>query len=261
MLKRPTNSKYKYQFSPKFPGKGLKGFGISNTASFIIISLNSGLLSPQHLEASRRILSKPIREEGGSLKICFFPHIPLSKKPLQTRMGKGKGRPEKWVARIQKGCPLFEITGNNIPLDIIQLLFHRVSHRLPVEIKLIKLNLFLCIITFLIFISQLPYKPTFVFSQTQLILIIKCNINLNFNVKTITKMPLTKRYFSSRLHFNFQKINALKENIKINKLNNNNNNMYTKNRNLEQQYKNIISLVQKSNGHPLGGLNHNKLFY
>jgi len=137
MLRTPKNTKYKYQFNRLFPAKGHKGLGTPQDALIIIKSRNSCLLTPQQLEASRRILAKPIREEGGKLNIRFFPNLSLSKKPLQTRMGKGKGRPEKWVASIRKGAPLFSITGR-IPLDIVQSLYTRINFRLPVYSKIIE---------------------------------------------------------------------------------------------------------------------------
>jgi len=134
MLKSPKNTKFKYQFGPVLPVKGRKGLGTPKNASIVIKSQNTCLLTPQQLEASRRILAKPIREEGGKLNIRFFPNLPLSKKPLQTRMGKGKGRHEKWVARIRKGAPLFCITGH-IPVNIVKLLYRKVNFRMPVYSK------------------------------------------------------------------------------------------------------------------------------
>jgi len=136
MLKAPKNSKYKYQFRPLLPKKGRKKLRTPNDALIVIKSQNSCLLTPQQLEASRRILAKPIREEGGKLNICFFPNLPLSKKPLQTRMGKGKGRHDKWVANIRKGESLFKIKGH-IPLDFVKFLYRKVNFRLPVFSKII----------------------------------------------------------------------------------------------------------------------------
>jgi large subunit ribosomal protein L16 len=134
MLRTPRNTKYKYQYNSILPKKGLKSLNAPKDASILIKSKSSCLLTPQQLEVSRRILAKPVREEEGKLNIRFFPNLPLSKKPLQTRMGKGKGRPEKWVAGVRKGAPLFSISGS-VPVDIIKSLYRRVNFRLPVYSK------------------------------------------------------------------------------------------------------------------------------
>jgi len=136
MLRSPRSTKYKYQYNSSLPKKGSKCLNPPKDASILIKSQNSCLLTPQQLEISRRILAKPVREEDGKLNIRFFPNLSLSKKPLQTRMGKGKGRPEKWVAGVRKGAPLFSISGN-VPTDIIKNLYKRVNIRLPVYSKFI----------------------------------------------------------------------------------------------------------------------------
>lgn len=138
MLRTPRSTKYKYQYNNVVPKKGRKGLKTPQEASIIIKSRSTCLLTPQQLEASRRILAKPVREEEGKLNIRFFPNLSLSKKPLQTRMGKGKGRPDKWVAGVRKGAPLFSISGY-VPADIIKNLYHRVNFRLPVYSKFIVL--------------------------------------------------------------------------------------------------------------------------
>lgn len=134
MLRAPKNTKYKYQYNQRLPQKGKKGLKTPQDASIIIKSKNTCLLTPQQLEASRRILAKPIREAHGKLNIRFFPNLSLSKKPLQVRMGKGKGRPDRWVAPIRKGAPLFSISGR-IPVTKILKLYPRVNFRLPVGSK------------------------------------------------------------------------------------------------------------------------------
>lgn len=136
MLRFPQKTKYKYTFNRTAQNKSTKGLQQTTRHSIIIKSKNNYLLTPQQLEASRRIFAKPIREKRGYLNICFFPNLSLSKKPLQTRMGKGKGRPDRWVAPIKVGKPLFKI-GGRAPLKLIKKLYKRVAFRLPVSSKML----------------------------------------------------------------------------------------------------------------------------
>jgi large subunit ribosomal protein L16 len=134
MLKSPNKTRFK---SPHLhlSSKGLKSY--KNTTNSVIIKTKAAhLMSPQQREICRRILSKPVKEEYGSLNIRFFPHLSMSKKPLQTRMGKGKGKHDKWVAPVKKGSALLEISGP-VPKKVIKTGYKRISYRLPVESKLI----------------------------------------------------------------------------------------------------------------------------
>lgn len=116
--------------------KGLKGY--KNTKNAVLIKTKEGhLMSPQQREVCRRILSKPVKEEYSALNLRFFPHLSMSKKPLQTRMGKGKGKHDKWVAPMKKGSALLEIIGP-VPPRILKRLYKRVAYRLPVFSKMIK---------------------------------------------------------------------------------------------------------------------------
>ena len=111
MLKAPKKTKFK---SPHLhlSNKGLKGY--KNTRHAILIKTKqSHLMSPEQREVCRRIISKPVREEYGSMNIRFFPQLSISKKPLQTRMGKGKGKHDKWVAPVKRSI-LVEILINSL---------------------------------------------------------------------------------------------------------------------------------------------------
>lgn len=141
MLRAPKDTKYKYQYTRRLPQRGTKGLKTPEESLIIIKSKNTNLLTPQQLEVSRRILAKPIREAHGKLNIRFFPNLSLSKKPLQVRMGKGKGRPDRWVALIRKGAPLFSISGR-ILLRKVKNLYPRVNFRLPVFSKIINVRQF-----------------------------------------------------------------------------------------------------------------------
>ena len=102
MLKAPKKTKFK---SPHLHlcNKGLKGYKTAKQA--VMIKTKQGhLMSPQQREVCRRILSKPIKEQYGTLNIKFFPNLARSKKPLQTPMGKAKH--DKWVAPVKSGSSL-----------------------------------------------------------------------------------------------------------------------------------------------------------
>ena len=135
MLKSPKKTKFK---SPHLhlSQKGLKGY--KNTENAVLLKTKENhLMSPQQREVCRRIISKPVKEEYGSLNIRFFPHLSMSKKPLQTRMGKGKGKHDKWVAPMKRGSALLEITGP-VPKKILNKVYKKVAYRMPVNTKMIR---------------------------------------------------------------------------------------------------------------------------
>lgn len=106
----PTNTKnlYKHPYF-RYPKKGLKGYKKYNNAMLQIKMQQNGIISPKQFEASRRLLSK-LRKDTDA--ILTFKHIQVtqSKKPLQTRMGKGKGKPfSKWSLPSRKGFPIIGI--------------------------------------------------------------------------------------------------------------------------------------------------------
>jgi len=132
---KSAQTKYTYQYNRTFPSKGQRGLGTLD-ASILIKSKTACIFTPNQLEAARRILSKPIRKQGAKLNIRVLPNLTISKKPLQTRMGKGKGRPDGLICCLSKGAPLFAIHGN-VPLTLIKQLYKRVNFRLPVYSKLV----------------------------------------------------------------------------------------------------------------------------
>ena len=88
----------------------------------------------QQIEAARMTISREIKKEG-KLFIRVFPDKPITKKPAETRMGKGKGNPEFWVAVVKPGTILFELDG--VSLDIAKLAFKQASYKLPIKTNFI----------------------------------------------------------------------------------------------------------------------------
>jgi large subunit ribosomal protein L16 len=108
------------------PEKGSKvSFG-----SYGLKSLEPQWVTARQIEAARIAITRYIKR-GGKVWIRVFPDKPITKKPAETRMGKGKGAPEEWVAVIKPGRILFEIDG--VSLELAQEAFRLASHKLPVK--------------------------------------------------------------------------------------------------------------------------------
>ncbi len=97
-------------------------------------SMEPGYVTAQQLEAGRIAVSHFLSREG-NLTIRVFPHKPVSSKPIETRMGKGKGETEFWVAVVKPGTVLYEIAG--VPEVLAKQAFSRVAHKLPVRVRMI----------------------------------------------------------------------------------------------------------------------------
>lgn len=98
-------------------------------------SLQAGHISANTIEACRIAANQYIRGEG-RLYIRIFPDKSVTARPLETRMGKGKGEPDHWVAVVRPGTVLFEIAGAN--RDAARDCFNRVAHKLPVTVRLVE---------------------------------------------------------------------------------------------------------------------------
>ena len=119
------------------PQKG-KMRGMANTGDYVAFgtfglkALECGWISSRQIEAARITISRRIRKVG-RMWIRIFPHKAITKKPAETRMGKGKGAPEYWVAVIKPGRILFEIEG--LDEADAQSAFKVAAHKLPVKTK------------------------------------------------------------------------------------------------------------------------------
>ena len=121
------------------PQKG-KMRGMANTGDYVAFgtfglkALECGWISSRQIEAARITISRRIRKVG-RMWIRIFPHKAITKKPAETRMGKGKGAPEYWVAVIKPGRILFEVEG--LDEADAQLAFKVAGHKLPVKTKMV----------------------------------------------------------------------------------------------------------------------------
>lgn len=94
-----------------------------------------GWLSSRQIEAGRVALTRHVKR-GGKVWIRIFPDKPISKKPAETRMGKGKGNPELWVAVVRPGRVLYEIEG--VPLEVAKEAFRLAGHKLPMATRFVE---------------------------------------------------------------------------------------------------------------------------
>ncbi len=102
---------------------------------FGLQSLEPGWLKAQTIEAGRIAAQQYIRGEG-RLYIRVFPHKPITSTPLETRMGKGKGEPEFWVATIKPGTILYELAG--VTEQQAKICFARLAHKMPMKVRMVK---------------------------------------------------------------------------------------------------------------------------
>lgn len=130
----PKNVKYRRQHRDKFKGLTKRGSDIS-FGDYGLMSLSSGRLTDRQIESSRIAISRYVKR-GGKLWIRVFPDRPLTKKPLETRMGSGKGDVEFWTATIKPGRILFEISG--VTEEQAKEAFRLASYKLPFKMKFIK---------------------------------------------------------------------------------------------------------------------------
>lgn len=126
--------KFKYKKIKK--GKLLKFNNKPNKLNFGTIglkSVNSGYISAKQIEAARQAIARKT-ERKGKLWVCVYPHIPITKKPAETRMGKGVGKIRYWSAKIRGGTTLFELCG--VKLQTAVQAFKTGGAKLPLKTKI-----------------------------------------------------------------------------------------------------------------------------
>jgi len=101
---------------------------------FGLKALETGWVTARQIEAARIAMTRYVKR-GGKIWIRIFPDKPITKKPLETRMGKGKGPPDQWVAVVKAGRVLYEMEG--VPHEAAKEAFRLASHKLPVKTKMV----------------------------------------------------------------------------------------------------------------------------
>ena len=130
----PKRVKYRRVQRGRMTGRALRGNTVSD-GEFGLVTEEPAWITANQIEAARIAMTRFTRR-GGKVWIKIFPHKPVSKKPLETRMGKGKGAPEYWVAVVKPGRVMFEIAG--VPEEMARAAFRLAAHKLPVKCKVIK---------------------------------------------------------------------------------------------------------------------------
>ncbi|BBA84686.1 50S ribosomal protein L16 [endosymbiont of Euscepes postfasciatus] len=133
---QPKNSKYTKCHKSKT--KGILNMFI-NFGSFAIVSMESGRITSFQIESTRRVITKILKKES-KIWIRIFPDKPFTKKPLEVRMGKGKGNLEYWVSFIKPGSILYEI--DNVDEKLANKSCKHASFKLPIKIILMKKRLY-----------------------------------------------------------------------------------------------------------------------
>jgi large subunit ribosomal protein L16 len=130
---QPKRTKYRKQQKGKIKGIAHRGSQLA-FGSFAIKTLDEGFLTSRQIEAARVALTRFMKREG-QVWIRVFPDKPLTRKPAEVRMGKGKGAPELWVAVLKPGRIIFEAEG--VPMAVAQEALRLAAQKLPCKTKFI----------------------------------------------------------------------------------------------------------------------------
>ena len=130
---QPKRTKYRKVQKGRMKGNSGRGTILSN-GMYGIKSLDSNFLTSRQIEAARIAATRFMKREG-QLWIKIFPDKPITKKPLEVRMGKGKGAVEYWAAVVKPGRILFEVGG--VPIDVAKEALRLAAQKLPVKTKFI----------------------------------------------------------------------------------------------------------------------------
>ena len=131
---QPKRTKFRKQFKGRNTGLAQRGSKVS-FGEYALKAVGRGRITARQIEAARRALTRHIKR-GGKVWIRVFPDKPITKKPLEVRMGKGKGGVEYWVAQIQPGKVLYEVEG--VPESIAREAFALAAAKLAVPTTFVK---------------------------------------------------------------------------------------------------------------------------
>ncbi len=129
----PRKVKYRRQHRGRRTGFATRGAEV-NYGDYGLKALEASWITSRQIESARVAISRVVRKHG-KMWIRIFPHKPVSKKPLETRMGKGKGGPEFWVAVVKPGRIMFEVEG--VSEEMAKQAFRLASNKLPIKTKVV----------------------------------------------------------------------------------------------------------------------------
>ena len=132
----PKRTKFRKSMKGRMTGRA-KGGDKVDFGDFGLQATECGRLTSRQIEAARIAISRHVKR-GGKLYIRIFPDKPITKKPAETRMGKGKGGNEGWVAIVRPGRMLYELEG--VDENLAREAFHLAHHKLPLKTKIVSRN-------------------------------------------------------------------------------------------------------------------------
>ena len=131
---QPKRTKYRKQHKGRVHGNA-KGATALNFGTYGLKAVTPGRITARQIEAARRAVTRHMKR-AGKVWIRVFPDVPVSGKPAEVRMGKGKGSPEYWMCRIKPGRIMFELDG--VGEDIAREAFELAAAKLPVQTRFIQ---------------------------------------------------------------------------------------------------------------------------
>jgi large subunit ribosomal protein L16 len=130
----PKRVKYRKQMRGRMKGQALRGAEV-HFGDFGLQALEPGWVSARQIEAARRAIVRALKRRG-KIWIRIFPDKPVTRKPAETRMGKGKGNVEYWVAVVKRGRVMFEV-GGGVPEEVAKEALRLASYKLAIKTKII----------------------------------------------------------------------------------------------------------------------------
>ena len=130
----PKRTKFRKQQKGRNRGKATRG-NVVNEGEFGLQATTAGWIKSNQIEAARVAMTR-FTKRGGKVYKNIFPHLSLTKKPLETRQGKGKGSHDAWVAVVKEGKIMFEMSG--VEEAVAREAFRLASHKLPIKCKFVK---------------------------------------------------------------------------------------------------------------------------
>ena len=130
----PKRTKYRRPHRVSYEGHAKGGTEIA-FGEFGLVALEGAWVSSRQIEASRIAMTR-FMKRAGQVWVKIFPHLAKTKKPMEVRMGSGKGAPEDWVAVVKEGLILFEIAG--VPEEVAKESLRLASYKLPIKTKFVK---------------------------------------------------------------------------------------------------------------------------
>jgi len=133
-MMQPKKTKFRKAFKGRIHGNAKGGFAL-NFGEFGLKAMEPERVTARQIEAARRALTRHMKR-AGRVWIRVFPDVPVSKKPIEVRMGKGKGTPELWVCRVKPGRIMFEVDG--VSVEIAREALELAAAKLPIKTRFVE---------------------------------------------------------------------------------------------------------------------------